>query len=54
VGFRGLVLHLVQVIGGIGAAALVFYFACRLLHVEELDEAFNAVIGRIFRRVKRT
>jgi putative peptidoglycan lipid II flippase len=54
VGFRGLVLHLVQVIGGIGSAALVFYFACRLLHVEELDEAFNAVIGRIFRRVKRT
>lgn len=53
VGLRGLVLHLVQVIGGIGAAALVFYFACRLLHVEELDEAFNAVIGRMFTRVKR-
>ena len=49
---RGLALHLVQVAGGIGSAALVFYFACRLLGVEELNEAINAITGRLSRVLK--
>jgi putative peptidoglycan lipid II flippase len=49
---RGVSLHLVQVTGGIGSAALVFYFACRLLGVEELDEAINAIAGRFSRVLK--
>jgi putative peptidoglycan lipid II flippase len=44
---QGLALHLIQVLGGIGSAALVFYFACRLLRVTELDEAVNAIAGRL-------
>jgi putative peptidoglycan lipid II flippase len=46
---QGLALHLVQVLGGIGSAALVFYFACRLLRVDGLDEAINAIAGRFAR-----
>jgi putative peptidoglycan lipid II flippase len=46
---RGLALHLIQVLGGIGSAALVFYFTCRLLRVAELDETINAVAGRFAR-----
>ena len=46
---QGLALHLIQVLGGIGSGALVFYFACRLLRVDELDEALNAVAGRFAR-----
>jgi putative peptidoglycan lipid II flippase len=52
--FEGLALHLIQVLGGIGSAALVFYFACRLLGVDELDETVNAIAGRLARsRVSR-
>lgn len=46
---QGLALHLTQVLGGIGSAALVFYFACRLLRVAELDETINAIAGRFAR-----
>lgn len=46
---RGLVLHLVQVTGGIASAALVFYSACRLFGVHELDEAIHAITGRFSR-----
>jgi putative peptidoglycan lipid II flippase len=51
---RGLALHLVQVTAGIGTAALVFYFFCRLLRVEELDEAVNAIAGRFSRSLRRS
>ncbi|MET0586460.1 MAG: lipid II flippase MurJ, partial [Candidatus Binatia bacterium] len=51
---RGLALHLVQVIGAIGLAAMVFYWSCRLLRVEELNEARNAVIGRFARLLRRS
>jgi hypothetical protein len=50
---QGLALHLTQVLGGIGSAALVFYFACRLLRVAELDETINAIAGR-FARSRRS
>ena len=46
---QGLALHSLQVLGGIGSAALVFYLACRLLHVDELDETINAIAGRFTR-----
>ena len=44
---QGLALHAVQVIAGMGSAALVFYFACRVLRVEELDEAIGSIAGRL-------
>ena len=50
---QGLALHLVQVIAGIGCAASVFYFACRLLRVDELDEAVSAITGRLRRSLRR-
>ena len=49
----GLWLHLVQVIGAIGLAAGVFYFCCRLLRIEELPEAVDAVAGRLARLLRR-
>jgi len=49
---RGLALHLAQVTGGIASAALVFYSACRLFGVNELDEAIHAITGRFSRVLK--
>ena len=48
----GIVLKLVSVVAAITLAAIVFYAGCRMLRVEELDEAIDAVGGR-FRRVLR-
>jgi putative peptidoglycan lipid II flippase len=44
-----LALRLVQVIAAIATAAIVFYLSCRLLRIEELTEAVNAIAGRVFR-----
>jgi len=49
---QGIALESIQVIGGIGAAAIVFYVSCRFLGVEELNAAVNAVAGR-FARFRR-
>ncbi len=49
---RGLALYLAQVTGGIASAALVFYSACRLFGVHELDEAIHAITGRFSRVLK--
>jgi hypothetical protein len=46
------VLKLVSVVAAIILAAIVFYAGCRMLRVEELYEAIDAVGGR-FRRVLR-
>jgi putative peptidoglycan lipid II flippase len=51
---QGFALHLLQVIAGIGSAALVFYFACRALRVIELDDAINAIAGRFLRSRRRS
>lgn len=51
---RGLALHLAQVLGAIGLAAMVFYWSCRLLRVEELHEAVDAVGGRVTRLLRRS
>jgi hypothetical protein len=49
----GILLRLVSVAASIALAAVVFYAACRLLHINELDEAVAAVGGRFLRRFKR-
>ncbi len=49
----GFPLHLVQVLTALSAAAVVFYFGCRLLQVRELDEAIDAIGGRFLRVLRR-
>jgi putative peptidoglycan lipid II flippase len=46
---QGFALYLAEVAAGLAVAAVVFYFACRLLRVSELDEALNAFGGRLLR-----
>jgi putative peptidoglycan lipid II flippase len=46
----GFVLYLSQVVAAIASALVVFYFACRLLQVEELNEAVNAIGKRFLGR----
>ena len=48
----GIMLKLVNVVASITLATMVFYAGCRMLRIEELDEAIEAVGGR-FRRVMR-
>ena len=43
----GFLLHVIQVGAAIGCATLVFYFTCRLLRVEELAEAVDAIGGKL-------
>jgi peptidoglycan biosynthesis protein MviN/MurJ (putative lipid II flippase) len=45
----GIALKLVRVSVSITSAAIVFYAACRLLRIEELDEAIESVAGRFLR-----
>jgi putative peptidoglycan lipid II flippase len=49
----GILLKLVSVLASITLAAIVFYAACRLLRVAELDEALDAVAGRFLRVLRR-
>jgi putative peptidoglycan lipid II flippase len=49
---RGIALAALQVIGGIGLATAVFYFGCRLLRIEEVNEAAEALARRFARRRK--
>ena len=49
----GFLLHSVQVGAAISCATLVFYFICRLLRVEELTEAVDAIGGRLLSRFAR-
>jgi hypothetical protein len=49
---RGIGLAALQVIAGIGLATGVFYLACRLLRVEEMNDAIGALAGR-FARLRR-
>jgi putative peptidoglycan lipid II flippase len=45
----GIAFKLVRVSASIAAAAITFYAACRLLRIEELDEAVDAIAGRFLR-----
>ena len=47
---KGTLLRLVQVSSAIAAGALSFYFLCRMLGVQELDEAIGSVGGRLLNR----
>jgi peptidoglycan biosynthesis protein MviN/MurJ (putative lipid II flippase) len=49
----GFALYLSQVVAAIASALVVFYFACRILYVEELSEALNAIGGRFLRVLRR-
>jgi putative peptidoglycan lipid II flippase len=49
----GIALKLVRVSAAITLAAIVFYAACRLLRVKELDEAIDAIAGRLLRVSRR-
>jgi hypothetical protein len=49
----GIALRLVRVSAAITLAAVTFYFACKLLRIEELDEAVDAVTGRFLRLLRR-
>jgi putative peptidoglycan lipid II flippase len=49
----GITLKLVSVSASITSAAMVFYVACRLLRIEELKEAIDAVGGRFLRVFRR-
>jgi putative peptidoglycan lipid II flippase len=49
----GIALKLVSVLVAIILAAIVFYVACRLLRIEELDEAVEPIAGRFLRGVRR-
>ncbi|HEX9445553.1 MAG TPA: hypothetical protein VGA73_15635, partial [Candidatus Binatia bacterium] len=48
---RGFPLYLAEVAAALGLALVVFYFACRLFRVEELEQALGAIGGRL-RRAK--
>jgi putative peptidoglycan lipid II flippase len=49
----GIGLRLVRVSTAITLAAVTFYFACKLLRIEELDEVVDAVAGRFSRVLRR-
>jgi putative peptidoglycan lipid II flippase len=49
----GIALKLVRVSASITLAAIVFYVACRLLRIEEMDEAIEAIAGRFLRILRR-
>jgi peptidoglycan biosynthesis protein MviN/MurJ (putative lipid II flippase) len=49
----GLMIRLLNVTLSIGAAAVVFYWCCRLFGVSELDEAVNGIGGRFLRLTRR-
>jgi putative peptidoglycan lipid II flippase len=49
----GIALKLVRVSAAITLAAIAFYIACRLLRIEELDEAIEAIAGRFLRVLRR-
>ena len=49
----GIALKLVRVSAAITLAAIAFYVACRLLRIEELNEAIEAIAGRFLRFLRR-
>jgi hypothetical protein len=48
----GIALKLVRVSASITLAAIVFYSACRLLRIEELDEVTEAITGKFLRALR--
>jgi putative peptidoglycan lipid II flippase len=50
---HGTALHLARVAGSMTVAAVIFYLACRALRIEELNEAVDAITGRLLRVIGR-
>jgi putative peptidoglycan lipid II flippase len=50
---RGLALESIRVAAAIVLATLTFYASCKLLRIEELNEAIESIGGRFFRRLAR-
>ena len=51
--FHGLALQLVRVVASVTLAGVAFYLSCRMLHIEELDEAVDAIAGKFLRVLRR-
>lgn len=49
----GFLLHLFQVSAAIGCATLAFYFTCRLLRIEEFNDAIDAIGSKLLSRFAR-
>jgi hypothetical protein len=49
----GITLKLLRVSASITLAAIVFYVGCRLLRIEELNEAIEAIAGKFLRVLRR-
>jgi hypothetical protein len=50
---RGFALEFSRVVVAIALAGATFYIVCRLLQVNELQEAIDATAGKLLRRLKR-
>ena len=50
---HGVALEFTRVILAIVLATATFYGVCRLLRVDELQEAIDAIGGKVIRRVRR-
>jgi hypothetical protein len=50
---HGIALQLIRVVASITLAGAVFYLSCRMLHIEELSEAANAVGARFFKGLRK-
>jgi putative peptidoglycan lipid II flippase len=50
---QGLMLEFVRVVTAIVLATLTFYLSCRLLRIEELNEAIESIGGKLLRRFAR-
>jgi putative peptidoglycan lipid II flippase len=50
---HGVALQLLRVAGSMTLAAVVFYLGCRALRIEELNEAVDAIGGRLLRLLRR-
>jgi putative peptidoglycan lipid II flippase len=50
--WRGFAIDFIRVIGAIALATLTFYASCRLLRVEELNEAVSAIADKLRRTMR--
>jgi len=51
---RGLIFEFIRVVAAIILASATFYLVCRLLQVDELQEAIDAIGGKLKRRLKQS
>ena len=51
---QGLLLEFIRVIAAIALATVAFYWSCRLLRIEELNEAVSAIAGKLRKSTRRS